>query len=206
MKRVLGGMLLLLGSSNVFSAGNIDLRLAAGSLEFEDGPDEIEIENSGFQFRGEAGLSEQFFLRANYLDLSSDEVEVNGVDVNVDVDASVLRAGLGGGGVVGSTFMFGALEYGRLDIEVDGESADDSGYVVSFGIRGNTESPFLWSVELGLVKFDDVDGGTFDATLGYQFNQTFALVGGIQSYYLEDDFNAEADLVTATIGARILFQ
>ena len=43
MKRVLGGMLLLLGSSNVFSAGNIDLRLAAGSLEFEDGPDDREF-------------------------------------------------------------------------------------------------------------------------------------------------------------------
>lgn len=187
------------------TGNSVDLRLVGSAMEIEDDFDTIEVEGSGFDLRGQVQLTPSLFGRASYLSTESDEVELNGVDVDGDIEFDVLRAGLGLMGANNNLGYFGALEYFDADLTVEGLGEGESGFGASFGLRDAGMTPFIWNVELGILRLEDVDGGMFQADLGYRFNPTVALVGGVQSYALEDDFDVEYAFVQVTLGIRLQF-
>ena len=184
----------------------IDGRVAGGKYEIDDDIDEIEAEEAtGFDLRAQIEPTPNVFFRAQYLNSESDELEVNGTDVDdVDFEFDMLRGGVGLQGGEGFKY-YGVVEYGEAGFDIEGVEVEDDGVILSVGLSDDGSGPFLWNVELGAVEFDDVDGGAFEFTLGYRLNPSLAIVLGGQGYALEDDFDGEIDVSHATLGVRVSF-
>lgn len=58
---------------------------------------------------------------------------------------------------------------------------------------------------MGYVKLSDLDGITYGGNIGFKLNPQFALIGGIQGYDIEDEYDVEYDIFHWTIGVRMLF-
>lgn len=188
------------------SANWIDGRVAGGKYEIDDDIDEIEAEEAtGFDLRAQFEPTPTVFFRAQYLNSESDELEVNGTDVDgIDFEFDMLRGGVGLQGGRGIRY-YGVIEYGEAGFDIEGEEVEDDGFIASVGLSDDGSDPLLWNVEVGTVQFDDVDGGAFEFTLGYRLNPSLAILLGFQGYALEDDFDGEIDVSHGTIGARISF-
>ncbi|WP_348675252.1 outer membrane beta-barrel protein [uncultured Abyssibacter sp.] len=208
MKPLAAAALALLAATPALAESNnsIEFRLASGTYVLEDSFDEIELESAGIDLRGEFLIADQVFVRGELLSTTADEIELNGVDYDVDVDTTLLRFGLGYQGMLDTVVIYGAFEYGEAEFDIeDGGSSDDSGWIVSGGIRDNGENPFLWKVELGLVEFDDSDGAVFEFVVGYRVSEMVAIVLGGQSYEIEDDFGGEISIPNGSIGVQLRF-
>ena len=206
MKNVVFAALIGLSSSAAL-ASSIEARLAGGTSEIGDGIDKLEYDSTGFDLRGNFSLTPNLFLRGSVLSISADEIEFEGDTFDADIKTTALRIGGGYEAPLGASVVgYGALEYGSFEIEVDDESDDDTGAVISLGLKDIGTSAFLWQVELGYATLKDVKGGTFDLTLGYRATPKFAIVGGLQSYVLEDkEDDTELTVGNAFIGGRFTF-
>ena len=185
----------------------IDGRFAGGKYEIDDDIDEVEAkEAEGFDLRAQFEPDENVFFRAGYLKSKSDEIEVNDADLpgDVDFEFDMLRGGVGLQGGHGLRY-YGVIEYGEAGFDIEGEETEDDGVIASVGLSDDGNGPLLWNVEAGVVAFDDIEGGVFEATLGYRLNPSVALVAGVQGYRLEDDFDGELDITHGTLGVRISF-
>lgn len=198
-----------MASPAAMATGSIDLRIAGGESEIEDGGDRIETEDSGFDVRGSVALSPNAFVRGRYSSVESDELDLNGSGVDgVDLELDILRGGIGieGGD---SVRYYGALEYVKADIKVsagsDSVKGDQKGGAVFVGLRDKGDGAFLWNLELGYLELSDSDGAAFEFNIGYRFNPTWAVVLGGQGYSLEDDFNVEYTISQGTLGVRASF-
>jgi len=202
------GVVLAAVSTTAASQRSLDLRLASGTYDIEEDGGDVEAEGGGgFNLKGHVGVNEHLFIRTNYLTVEPDEVTANGQDLDgVEFEGTFLRVGLGLGSANENLRYYGALEYGDAELELRGSggqvTAEDNGVVLSAGLGDNGETAFLWEVELGLVRFGDVDGGAFEAALGYRFNEQVAILFAGQSYALEDDV-AEYTLSHLMIGVRV---
>lgn len=206
-KRIGGISLLALAMVAPAAQAELDIRLLGSAHEVEAGPDEVESEGSGYQFRSHFDVGEHFFLRGSVLSEDTDEVDFNGVEVPADLETRVARFGIGYTHVADAVRLYGAAEYADLEIDLQGEKAEDDGLLLSAGIGDNGEGAFLWEAEYGLLRLDESDGSTLSFTLGYRFNERFAIVGGGQAYYFEDDGeNSETTLSYGTLGARFSFR
>lgn len=193
-------------SSSAFAANHVEARLAGGTYEIDDGVDKIELESGGLDLRGYFDVSPNVFLRGEYLIASADEFRYAGTDVDSDTDTSVLRLGAGYRGSLGKATLYGTLEYGRVELDNQDVGSDsDSGVILTGGLQDNGDGAFLWNVELGIAQFDDLEGGLFEFTLGYRFNPSFAIVGGVQAYAFEDDYDTEYNLPNGSLGIRYTF-
>ena len=181
-------------------------RVAGGKYEIDDDIDEVEAEDAeGFDLRAQFEPTPNVFFRAQYLKSESDELEVNGTDVDgVDFEFDMLRGGVGLQGGDGLRY-YGVVEYGEAGFEIEGEEVEDDGVVLAVGLSDDGSGPWLWNVEAGAVAFDDVEGGVFEFTLGYRLNPSVAVLLGGQAYRLEDDFDGELDITHGTLGLRISF-
>jgi hypothetical protein len=184
----------------------IEGRVAGGKYEIDDDIDEVEADEAeGFDLRAQFEPTPNLFFRAQYLDSESDELELNGADVDgVEFQFDMLRGGVGLQGGDGLRY-YGVVEYGEAGFEVEGVESEDDGVLLSVGLSDDGAGPFLWNVEAGVVEFDDVEGGVFEVTLGYRFNPALALLVGAQGYRLEDDFDGELDITHGTLGVRLTF-
>lgn len=189
------------------AGGWLDVRLTGGSYEVDNDFDNEKIETeeaSGFDVRGQFNPTERIFVRAEYLTSEADEIEINGTDFDADFEVDTVRGGAGFQG--GSSFRYyGVVEYAEIELDLEGVRGKEDGLILSGGLKDAGAGAFLWNVELGLVKFDDSDGGAFEFTLGYRFNPHVALVGGAQGYGLEDDEDIELSVTHATLGVRVGF-
>lgn len=206
-KRIGGCALLGLAMVAPAAHAELDLRLLGSGHEIEAGPDEVESEGSGYQLRSHFDVGEHFFVRGSVLSEDTDEVDLNGVEVAADLETRVARFGLGYSHVADAVRLYGAAEYADLEIDLQGEKAQDDGLLLSAGIGDNGEGAFLWEAEYGLLRLDESDGTTLTFTLGYRFSERFAVVGGGQAYYFEDDAeNSETTLAYGTLGVRFSFR
>lgn len=189
-----------------FATNWIDGRFAGGKYELDDDIDEVEAKDAeGFDVRAQFEPSPNVFFRASYLKSKSDELEVNDVDAGaVDFKFDMLRGGVGLQGGHGLRY-YGVVEYGEAGFDIEGEDVEDDGVIAAVGLSDDGSGPLLWNIEAGAVEFDDVDGGVFEATLGYRFNPSVALVAGVQAYRLKDDFDGDVDVTHGTLGVRISF-
>jgi hypothetical protein len=190
-----------------FGANWIDGRFAGGKYEIDDDIDDVEAkEAEGFDIRAQFEPNENVFFRAGYLKSKSDELEINDVDVPGDVDFKfdMLRGGVGLQAGQGLRY-YGVIEYGEAGFDIEGDDVEDDGVIASVGLSDDGSGPFLWMIEAGLVEFDDVEGGVFEAALGYRLNPSVALLAGVQGYRLEDDFDGDVDITHGTLGVRISF-
>lgn len=184
---------------------SIDARLlVSGYVEEFDG-DELEISGVGAELRGEFAASDSLSLRGRYSFSQSDEVDLNGETFDADTDISLLRLGASVQVALQAIRIYGALDFAQVETEIEGESNDENGYVISGGIRDLGQGPFIWNVELGYVDIGDASGVAIEGNLGYQVTPSFALIGGIDSYGLEDDFDVEIGLANISFGGRFSF-
>lgn len=116
----------------------------------------------------------------------------------------MLRGGIGLQGGHGLRY-YGVVEYGEAGFDIEGEEVEDDGVILAVGLSDDGSGPFLWNVEAGVLEFDDVEGGTFEFTLGYRLNPAVALLIGAQGYRLEDDFDGDIDITHGTLGLRVSF-
>ncbi|MGQ0385290.1 MAG: outer membrane beta-barrel protein [Gammaproteobacteria bacterium] len=125
----------------------------------------------GVGVRGSVGFAENFFAFADYgmFDFSG----------GADVDA--YQIGLGGRlGVSDKVDLVGRVGYTKLDLSAGALSADEDGYLVSAGVRGELADGFELE---GSVIYRDFGGSSGDDT-------AFA-VGG--RYFFTDNFAVTAD-------------
>jgi len=187
-------------------AGSIEARLAGGTSEIDDGVDKLEYDSTGFDLRGSLNLNPNFFVRGSILSVSSDEVEFQGDTFDAEIETTIFRFGGGYETTLGSIVGFGALEYGKVELELEGDGDDDKGAVISLGLKDSGAGAFLWQVELGYLSLKDNKGATLDLTLGYRATPSLAIVGGLQSYAVKDDeFDEEFTVGNAFIGGRFSF-
>ena len=202
----------LLGAAMQVHAAGGDVRASVGSGFTEidiDGWNKIKADTTAFDVRGSFKPTDNIFLRGQYLTHSGDKVEISGDKYKADTDIDLLRLAAGYGGNVGSLRLYGAVEY----VDVDGELSDDvdslkyngDGIGITGGISDQGTGNWIWSVELSLLKLDDVDGASFEASLGYRFTPLFSVIGGVQSYAFEDDYDDEYSFGQVYIGAQLSF-
>lgn len=190
-----------------FGANWVDGRFAGGKYEIDDNIDDVEAKDAeGFDIRAQFEANENVFFRADYLKSKSDDIELNDVDIPGDLDFKfdMLRGGVGLQGGRGMRY-YGVVEYGEAGFDIEGDETEDDGVIASVGLSDDGSGPFLWMLEAGLVEFDDVEGGVFEAALGWRLNPSVAIVAGIQGYRLEDDADGDLDITHGTVGVRISF-
>lgn len=204
---VIGALGSLMASAPALATNYFDVRLASGTYEVDDGVDRVEFDSAGLDLRGKAMVSESLFLRAELLSTTADEATLVGVGTaDVDIDTTILRFGIGGMNRIGdNAAIYGAFEFGSAEFDVDGDTIDDDGFIISGGLHDLGETPFLWRVELGLVSFSDSDGSAFEFEVGYRVNETLALLLGAQAYSIEDDAEIEYTVPNGFLGLRFSF-
>ena len=205
-KGLWNGVLLGLLAAAPSAHGAFEVRLVGSAHELEAGPDEVESEGGGYQLRSHFALGEHFFLRGSVLSEDSDEVDLNGVEVPADLETRVARVGLGYAHVAEAVRLYGSAEYADLELDLEGERAEDDGLLLSGGITDNGEGAFLWEVEYGFLRLSDSDGSTLAFTLGYRFSERFAIVGGGQAYIFDNDDDSETTLGYGSLGMRFSFR
>lgn len=129
----------------------------------------------GFGLRGSIGFAENFFAFADYLNQ-----DIAGVDIDV------YSVGLGGRlEIAESVDLVGKAGYLKAEGEAGGFTADDSGYLVSAGVRARPASQFELE---GNVIYRDFGGGADDTAVAvgarYFFTDMFAVNA---EYELSDD-------------------
>ncbi|MGE0030758.1 MAG: outer membrane beta-barrel protein [Steroidobacteraceae bacterium] len=150
------------------------------SYSFVDlGYAETDIDNGptgdGFGARGSVGFAENFFVFADYLNQ-----DIAGIDFDL------YSVGLGGRlEIAESVDLVGKVGYLEANGEAGGFTADDSGYLVSAGVRARPAQQFELE---GNVIYRDLGGGADDTAVAvgarYFFTDMFA-VGA--EYELSDD-------------------
>lgn len=207
--RFAAALLCLSISPAALSAGHLEARFASSTLELDDSSDELEIDGVGADLRGQFETTGNLFFRGSLLTTSGDEVKISGQKADLDSDITMVRLGGGFQGAAGSVLLYGAAEYGELEIEFSGDggsfSAKDDGFILSGGIRDDGKGAVLWQAELGYVTFDELDGVSFEFALGYRFSPSFAALIGGQAYSLEDSEGGEGTLSAGTLGLRYTF-
>lgn len=144
--------------------------LGYSELNFDGGPT-----GDGFGARGSIGFAENFFGFADYL-----SQDFSGLDLDI------YSIGLGGRlEIAESVDLVGKVGYLKADASAGGLSADDSGYLVSAGVRARPASQFELE---GNVIYRDLGNGADDTAVAvgarYFFTDMFA-VGA--EYELSDD-------------------
>lgn len=199
--------LLLLASSAAYAGGNVSAAIGGGSYEIDvdDGSDVEADDIAGFDLRGHFEVSPNVFLRVGYLTTSGDEVEIGGTNYSADTDIDVVRMGAGYGSNAGSIRVYGAIEYVDFQFGVEGDDDSSDGVGLTAGLSDQGLGNVMWSVELSILALDDLEGGRFDARLGYRFTPMFAAFVGLESYALEDDYDAEFSMGHVFLGGTLSF-
>jgi hypothetical protein len=154
------------------------------NLDFGSG---FDVDGDGFGLGGSFEVGESMFVFASYATTGFD----------FDVDLNQLQAGLGyHTGITDNTDFYATLAYVAAEVEVPGDSADDSGYGAAIGVRGNVSE----LVELiGEVAYVDLGNGGETAVGGaiwFNFTDNFAL--GLSA-------SAGDDVTSYGAGARFYF-
>ena len=135
----------------------------------------------GFSARGSVGFAENFFGFADYL---SQDFPAFGVVPSFDID--IYSIGLGGRmEIAESVDLVGKVGYLKADVSSDGLSGDESGYLVSAGVRARPASQFELE---GNVVYRDLGGDADDTAIAvaarYFFTDMFAIGA---EYEMSDD-------------------
>ena len=144
--------------------------LGYSELNFDGGPT-----GDGFGVRGSIGFAENFFGFADYqsLDFSLGDLDIYSI-------------GLGGRmEIAESVDLVGKVGYLKADVSSDGLSGDESGYLVSAGVRARPASQFELE---GNVIYRDFGSGSDDTAVAvaarYFFTDMFAIGA---EYEMSDD-------------------
>lgn len=192
------------------AAGDVRAAIGSGIFELEGDGDKLESDSlTSFDFRATFKPTDNIFVRGQYMLGSSDKIEIEGDKYDVDTDIDVLRLAVGYGANVSEIRLYGAVEYVDLTLEISGggESikGDDNGVAITGGIGDQGTGKWLWNVELSLIKLDELDGASLEASVGYRFTPAFSVGGGLQSYAFEDSDDYEYNFGQLYIGAQLSF-
>lgn len=144
------------------------------------GYNEVDLDNGptgdGFGLRGSVGISENFFVFADY----------SSFDFDGGVDIDLYSVGLGGKLSVSDDIdLVGRVGYTEADASAGGFSVDDSGYLVGGGVRMQVADGF--EIEAGVNYSDFGNGGDETAVAvggRYFFTRNFAIGA---EYQVSDD-------------------
>ena len=144
--------------------------LGYSELNLDGGPT-----GDGFGFRGSIGFAENFFGFADYL-----SQDFSGLDLDL------YSIGLGGRmEIAESVDLVGKAGYLKADVSSGGLSGDESGYLVSAGVRARPASQFELE---GNVIYRDFGSGSDDTAVAvaarYFFTDMFAIGA---EYEMSDD-------------------
>lgn len=211
MKRsveLIGAGLLLGASLQAQAAVEVRAALAGGAGEIESPGFDAKIKDFvGGDFRARFEAGEHVFLRGQYVTLSGDEFRTDGQTYDIDTDLDVLRLGAGYGSDWKAIRLYAAIEYIDLDLGIEGESDSTDGIGGSVGIGDQGKSNWAWNLELSVLRLDDLDGASIDASVGYRFTPSLTGLIGVQSYSFEDkdDSDNEFSFGHSYIGIQLSF-
>jgi long-subunit fatty acid transport protein len=137
--------------------------------------DDFNEDADGFLLRGSIEIAEQFFLFANYADISVS-----------DADEQDYAVGLGYAWPASDTMsVYGKLAYVRAEADFGPFSFDDDGYSVAAGVRGRVAEQFELEGSITYADFGDLGDGT-EVGLGarWYFTEAFAL--GVEGSFGDD--------------------
>lgn len=188
VKAVLGSVLLavipLAAQAEDMSYSYVELGYA--DADFENGPS-----GDGLSLRGSVGFGENFFAFGEYTAL----------DFPGGVDLDQFAVGLGGRfGISDKMDLVGRAGYTELELSVPGlGSGDESGYLVSAGLRGQVTDAFELE---GHVLYTDLGSDVGDSTAivvggRYFFTKQFAI--GAEYRTGDDIAGADLDVISAHV-------
>lgn len=158
---------------------------ASFDSEFDDG--------DGFGVKGRFNLTPSFFIAGEYQANEYEDLEIEGATIDVDAELDTIRGGAGFRFAPNLPFYVMG-EYIYSDLEIDGESEDDSGFGAHIGL----DSPVADTISLyGQAGYVDIGGGDgFEVLGGVVFMFTPA-IGAFADYRYTD---LEDDDVESTFG------
>lgn len=177
MKKILIAAALATVAAPAMASNFLDARFAGSESEVElpfdlataNGFQDMKTKDaSGFALRAQADLLPNLFARVNYVSTSADQIDVDGTTYDANVDESFLRTGLGLQASNDFLRYYGAVEYVRSKLDIEGESGSDDGFTIAGGLSDTGKSRFLWNVEMGYVKIGEADGGLFSFDIGFR--------------------------------------
>lgn len=201
MKKLIAILSLLSLSSAAaaeFPTGKVGLSLSPKvDLELEGIPDG---DGNALGFYGEFG-SDMIF---GYGDLRASDVDVEGVDIEIDET----RFGLGIRGGNDTGYLEARVEQYEAEFDIEGVSQGDNeddglgahiGGGVPLGANANLFGRF------GFLSLDDLDGNEFQLGLSGEMGTNLEVYGLYRMLNLEDDANDELDLSEFRLGLNLLF-
>ena len=196
MKSLIAGLVLSTLSCTIFTSQAADINwtyLSAGyariSLDNIAGND---IDMNGYQFNGSYSLSNNWYLHANYYDVSGDLPLLDDI-MGLEFEASEWQAGLGFHQPVSENIeSFFQLGYVRSEAGVVGFERDTlNGFQAATGIRYQVWQNLELSAALRYNDGSDVDSSTF-ADIGMRYNIT-----SMFDLYLNYQVDSDASLFGA---------
>jgi Outer membrane protein beta-barrel domain len=177
-RRILSGLAVLAAALPLAShAETMNYSYAElGYVDTELSTDGGDVEGDGFALRGSLAVQQNFFVFANYQDLSFD----------AGIDASLLEVGGGGHWPLNDKVdLIGKVGISKAEIEVGPFDADDDGFLLGARLRGVVAPKFELE---GGFDYRDLDEAGDDTTIVVEGRYFFLeqLAGGL-SVSIGDD-------------------
>ena len=146
-----------------------------------------DVDGDGFGLGGSFEVGDSMFVFASYATTGFD----------FDVDLNQLQVGLGyHAGLTDNTDFFATLAYVAAEVEVPGDSADDSGYGAAIGVRSHVSDLIQLIGEVAYVDFGNGGETAVGGSIWFNLTDSFAL--GLAA-------SAADDVTTYGAGARFYF-
>lgn len=184
-------------------AAIIDGYYVSAEIEFEGDvfDDDVEVEGDGFGVKGRFDLTDTLFLAGEYQANEYDEVE--GFDLDEEIQLDTLRAGLGLRFANNSPFYV-LGEVISADIETGGSSDDEIGFGAHLGVDAPIATALSLYGQVGYISVDEVlgDGFEFLGGLAFMITPTIGAFADYRHTEVEDDDDAEASIGDIRVGIR----
>lgn len=159
------------------------------------------VDGDGFSLDGVFSVSDMVYILGGYEDLTYDG---NGGDL----DLTNIRAGVGAhsNAYTGGVDIFGNLTYEDIELEVPGDSADDSGFGLEIGARMPLGTAADAYVSYQYQDIGDLEGNFFRLGGAYNFMPNWAAIAEYKTgEYEVDGLNIDLDRDDLRIGVRYNF-
>lgn len=144
------------------------------------------LDMDGFELKGSKELSDNFYVKGEYLMVSDSDIDVNHTKIGV---------GYMNHFSANSTF-FSEIDYARTDIDTDFDDSDDDGYGINLGVRSMLSKEFEVKAAVEYLDVGNDDTTSFVVGGVYNFTKNIAAYA---------DYSYESDLSIYAAGLRYNF-
>jgi hypothetical protein len=157
--------------------------------------------DDGWNFNGSFAIDDTFFLNGSYSDVSIDNFDSSGIDV----DVNTFNLGIGGRNRISDMLdVFGVLSYEDFELDTSAGDVDEDGFGIAGGLRGKLSDAFELNGQIKYTDISDADGWGFKLGALYAFTPNWAFNADYSTSELEGG-GADIDYDDIRVGLRYIF-